>query len=38
MRRDRSTAPVARLPAAWPEPKFNRAVTWETTILESESD
>jgi hypothetical protein len=38
MGRDTSTAAVAHLPAARREGKFNRAVMWETTILESESD
>jgi hypothetical protein len=38
MRRDRSAAPVAYLPTAGRDRKFNRAGMRETTILESESD
>jgi hypothetical protein len=38
LRRDGGTAPVAYLPVAQSERKFNRAVMRKTTIVESKSD
>jgi hypothetical protein len=38
MGRDDSATAVAHLPAAGANERFTRAVMWEATILESESD